>query len=159
MRAMTIAKQSENNTEASTLNHPKEQGAKIAPSRQCVALMWACKFCLHFSVTKHVEETVRQNWTLGSVRGPLRPVCPNCGKRVRLRSENYDLVWAEVPWRRMGQRRSLQSVAEGLNILNHGEDTLPCKRVAYDLWNEQVGYTGKKSKPQPFKRWEKRGGA
>ena len=156
---MTVAKQSENQPVASTLNHPKEQGAKIAPIRQCVALMWACKFCLQFCVTKHVEETVRQNWTLGSARGPLRPVCPNCNKRVRLRSENHDLVWAEVPWRRVGQRKSLQSVAEGLNILNHGKTTLPRKKDAYDLWNHAVGYTGKKSKPQPFKRWEKRGGA
>jgi hypothetical protein len=144
---------------ASTLNHPQEQGSKIAPIRQCVALLWACKFCLHFSVTKAVNATIEANWKSGSSKAPLRAVCPCCKKRNRLRSENHDLVWAEVPWRRIGQRNHLRELAESLNILGAESATLPRRSVVYAEWNRIVGYTGRRSMPQPFRRWIRRGEA
>ncbi len=145
---------------ASTLNHPREQGSRTAPIRQCVALLWACKFCLHFSVTKAINATIEANWEGGSSKAPLRAVCPNCKRRNRLRSENHDLVWAEVPWRRIQQRNHLKELAESLNILNAERGCiLPRRSVAYAEWNRIVGYKGKKTIPQPFKRWIKRGEA
>ena len=153
------AENEQNNNEASTLNHPSEQGAQIAPIRQSVALLWVCKFCKTFHTTRHLDERVAANWDHGSKREPLRCVCRKCGKRNRLRSENHDLVWAEVPWRRIGQRKALAQVAESLNILSADSDYLPLRGTAYAEWNRIVGYKGKKMKPMPFKRWEKRGGA
>ena len=152
------AEKKHNNNEASTLNHPNEQGATIAPIRQSVALLWACKYCRTFHTTRHLNERVEANWSEGSKREPLRCVCRKCGKRNRLRSENHDLVWAEVPWRKIGQRKSLMQVAEALNILSADSDHLPKRSAAYAEWNREVGYTGKKTIPQPFKRWLKRGG-
>ena len=152
---MTKEKQ-ESEIEASSLNHPQEQGSKIAPVRQCLALLWACKFCLGFSVTKHITQTVEDNLKGGSKREPIRPCCQHCGMRQRIRSENHNLFWAEVPWRRIGQRQSLKELAESMTILAQADETLPRKSVAYAEWNRIVGYTGKKHKPMPFKRWDRR---
>ena len=152
--------QEENSTSetvASTLAHPNERGSTVEPIRQCVALLWPCKFCGHHHITKHITATVVANFERGSSREPLRAVCPNCGKRQRLRSENHNLVWAEVPWRRINQRNALARVAENLNIIA-SDGTTPRRKDAMDEWNREVGYKGKKAKPQPFKRWDKRGG-
>lgn len=142
--------------EASTLNHPQEQGSRIAPVRQCLALMWACKFCLGFSVTKHITQTVVDNIACGSKQEPLRPCCQHCGRRQRIKSENHNLVWAEVPWRRISQRQSLIELAEAMTIIAQADGSLPRKRVAYDEWNRIVGYKGRRHRPMPFRRWDRR---
>jgi len=156
---MIEASKTATETEASTLTHPNERGAIIAPVRPTSALLWACKYCGAFTITKHRSDTIEDNWRNGSSREPLRAVCPKCKKRNRLRSENHDLVWAEVPWRRITQRKALKRVAENLNIIKGDAKELPRRKVAHDEWNREVGYKGKKHTPQPFKRWQKRGDA
>ena len=51
------------------------------------------------------------------------------------------------------------AVAEAMNILGADSDTLPRRSLAYAEWNRLIGYKGKKTVPQPFKRWMKRGDA
>ena len=136
-----------------------EEMINLATSNECSGLLWACPKCGHHQVSKHTKKVIEANWAEGSQKKPLRCVCrnPECNERIRLRSEDRDCVLAEVPWRKIGQRNAAKVVAEGANIQGEGERLKMSEY--YRLWHDSIGYTGKKRIPQPFRRWQKRGGA
>ena len=149
-----------------TEQYPQGANCVITPVKDIMmAVLWLCPHCGRYNVTKHGKEKIEQNKKHGSKKHPIRPVCeydectefhPPCGRKIRLRSEDFDHGFAMVPWRKVSQRRNMMCLAEGLNMINrssNGSQNIT-RGLMYREWNKIVGYTGKKLVPTPFKRWQ-----
>ena len=88
---MKEASKTATENEASTLTHPNERGAIIAPVRPTSALLWACKYCGPCHITKRRSDTIDDKWKHGTSREPLRAGWPEYQRRNRLPSTNNEL--------------------------------------------------------------------